>query len=39
MEIGVMPLAHLARPKVNIYTHTKRERGGREREREWKAIG
>lgn len=34
MEIGVMPLAHLARPKANIYkTHTKRERGGRERER------
>jgi len=26
MEIGVMPLAHLARPKANIHTliHTKR---------------
>lgn len=40
MEIGVMPLAHLARPKANIHTHTQRDREGeREREREWKAIG
>lgn len=39
MEIGVMPLAHLARPKANTHTQRGIGRAGRDRERDRQRNG